>query len=128
MLTFNKMYTGASVLAGMAPSVFSLESQNLIQVWGLAYMAVSRDWKKVPMLSLVFFAEKMLYVWWWYLWIREESNRNTALEMVTSGSNPQVGTFFLVYGLNDLLFGLVFLYGGIQGLNQAKTPKQEKSA
>lgn len=108
LLAFNRGYTGAAALANMAPSLFSTESQMLINVWGLAYIAAAKNWKQMPELSLVFCVEKMLYVWWWYRWIKDDTNRHSALSMVTSGSDVLTGGFLLVFGLNDLLFGLIF--------------------
>lgn len=118
VLAANGMYSDSHVLATMSPSVLSVESQILIQVWGLAYIAVAKTWNHVPTLSAIFFIEKMLYFWWWVLWIREDAHRDVAIALAQSGSPAKVltGVFFLVYGLNDLCFGLVFLYGAIRGL------------
>jgi hypothetical protein len=125
MLAINRFYSAAPAMAAMSPTVFSTESQVLIQVWGLAYISVAKSWRKIPMLSLVFFVEKMLYTWWWLQWIKDDSNRSTAVNMVKSGvlSEMITGGFYLFYGLNDLLFGLVFLYGASVGLRSSAKDK-----
>jgi len=130
LLAINRMYTNASALAIMSPTVFSIESQMLIQVWGLAYISVAKKWKQVPLLSLVFAFEKFLYSYWWLLWIKDEVNRNMAVNMVKSGvlGDMVTGGFFLTYGVNDLLFGLVFLAGAVQGfVNSAEKSKSKSS-
>lgn len=43
-----------------------------------------------------------------------EDFRTTSLKMVTSGEDIATGVFMLVFGLNDLLFGLTFGYGAWQ--------------
>jgi hypothetical protein len=115
LLTFNKFFTGASVLANAAPGALSVESQMLIPVWGMAYIAAANHWKKLPLLSCVFFVEKMLFVGWWVALMQDIAKRDAAIAMVTSGSDVLSGSFLLMFGANDLLFGLVFGYGAWKG-------------
>ena len=119
---FNRMYTTSSAIASFAPSVFAIESQLLINVWGLAYMATAKKYKKMPALSFVFFIEKMLYVYWWYILIvKDENKRDNAIEMVRSGKDILTGAFCLGFGLNDFLFGIVFAMGTYRGLTAIDT-------
>lgn len=126
LLVFNRFYTSSSALASLAPSVLSVESQLLINLWGLAYISTAKEWKKNPSLSFVFFMEKMLYVHWWYkLIIQDTALRNEAIDMVVSGSDILTGSFYLVFGLNDFLSGLVFAAGAYFGSVECQKDKSK---
>lgn len=123
LLTCNKFYTNASALAVALPTIFSIESQLLINTWGLAYLAASTNWKKNPALSSVFCIEKMLYFAWWISFMVDQPSRKMAIDMLTGGEDVLLGSFLLAFGLNDLFFGVVFGIAALIGFQeQKKTP------
>lgn len=82
----------------------------------------------MPYLSLVFFAEKMLYVYWWIKLLQDKTNLNKAFDMIGSGKTDDmlIGTFVLLFGLNDLFFGLIFLLGAIKGFKYKSNNDKEE--
>jgi hypothetical protein len=50
--------------------------------------------------------------------MQNEAVRTTALEMVTSGKDVLTGSFLLMFGPNDFLFGLAFGYGAWKSLQR----------
>jgi hypothetical protein len=125
LLVFNRCYAGADALAAMIPTAFSTESQMLIQLWGLMYISTAKHYKTMPYLSLIFFVEKMLYAYWGCLFLRNETKRNQAIEMVRTQSDLLAGLFLLTFCLHDFLFALVFAYGAWEGCNNPKVSKNK---
>ena len=123
LCVFNKGFAGAPAIAAAVPTVFSVESQYLIMLWGLAYASVASKWRSVPYLSLVFFLEKMLYVYFWVRFVSVESNLAKATNMVVSSSDILTGSFLLLAGPNDFLFGMVFAYAAYVGFQDTSKPK-----
>ncbi len=92
------------------PAVFSNFGLGMIIVWGMAYIAVSTEHPRASRLIFVFFLEKMVYVgtavYFWFvmkpdfMMMWEESVLTTL--------------FFIIYGINDLVFGLMFFYAWLQ--------------
>ena len=92
------------------PEVFSNFGLGMIIVWGMAYIAVSTEHPRASRLIFVFFLEKMVYVgtaiYFWFvmkpdfMMMWEESVLTTL--------------FFIIYGINDLIFGLMFFYAWLQ--------------
>lgn len=104
VLIFSKGFQDP-VLSSHYPSVFSTFGLLAICLWGLAYISVAKSYKSVPNLMLVFFVEKLCYVataviWW--------SQYGSSIELIFSES-IMAGIFYIIYGLNDLLFAAVFL-------------------
>ncbi len=62
-------------------------------------------------MNFTFFVEKMFYAYWWYRLMLDENVRNSALELVTGGKDVFTGSFILIFGPNDFIFGLAFGYG-----------------
>lgn len=92
------------------PQVFSNFGLGMIIIWGMAYISVSTEHPRASRLIFVFFLEKMVYVgtavYFWFvmkpdLMLMWEESMLTAL-------------FFVIYGINDLLFGLMFFYAWLQ--------------
>ena len=105
MLLISRGFTN-DALTIADPNVFSSFWQAMILVWGMAYIAVAQSWKMVPWLCCVFFIEKMFYVGAWIAWWRSSSDQFASLleqDFLTA-------IFIAGYGLNDLAFGLLFLY------------------
>lgn len=87
------------------PAVFSTFGQAMILVWGLAYIAVAKQFAAVPWLCLVFFVEKLAYVAAWVIWWAQSAEQFGSLW----DADPLTAIFIAGYGLNDLAFGLFFL-------------------
>lgn len=92
-------------LVNADPAVFSTFGQAMIMVWGLAYIAVAKQFTAVPWLCLVFFVEKLAYVAVWALWWAQHADQFSSLWAAA----PLTAVFIAGYGLNDLAFGLLFL-------------------
>ncbi|WP_228074253.1 hypothetical protein [Muribacter muris] len=90
-------------------------------LWGLAYLAVSFSFYKVPKLIFVFFIEKMVYAVTWGLWYLE----NSAVIQELASSKPQLATFFQFYGVGDLFFGLFFFAVVVRCSKSAKKTESE---
>ncbi len=100
---FSVFYTN-ELMSNLSPQVFSTFGLLLIQVWGLAYLAVSRSYAQVPWLVAVFALEKLAYVITWLMWIAEH---RSMLPDVYAQS-PLTAAFYSGYGLIDLSFGVFF--------------------
>lgn len=98
------------LLAQQDPAVFSWLGQVSILLWGLAYGAVAQRYLELPHLMLVFFVEKMLYVFTWGCWLSKHGSSLPEL----FNTSPLTALFFSVYGAGDLLFGLMFLLAARQ--------------
>lgn len=92
------------------PQVFSNFGLGMIIVWGMAYIAVSTEHPRASRLIFVFFLEKMVYVgtavYFWFV-MKPDFMLMWEESMVTA-------LFLVIYGINDLLFGLMFLYAWLQ--------------
>ena len=80
----------------------------MIMVWGLAYVAVAKNFEKVKWIVGVFAVEKLIYGFVWIKWLM-----NNDLSSVYE-KDFSTGIFFSVYGLNDWVFFLFFSYVFIQ--------------
>lgn len=103
MLVVSKLFTN-SLLSATDPVVFSSLGQVAVVLWGFAYWAVSKSFRFVPHLLLVFCVEKMVYVGTWLLWL---SKNGHSLKSLASES-LMTAVFFGVYGAGDFVFGLFF--------------------
>ena len=74
---------------------------------GLAYLATAKRWMHMPHLCFVFFLEKMLYTYFWVDYIADETTRQKLVSMVINYDDVQTGSFLLLFGINDFLFGVV---------------------
>ena len=115
LLVFNNLYYDANVIESALPDVFSIFSQILIQLWGLAYIGTAKHWKRMPFLCFVFFIEKMLFSYIWAIFILDETNRNKVINSIANMEKLQANLFLLLFGVNDILFGLVFGYAALNG-------------
>ncbi|MBA3530765.1 MAG: hypothetical protein H0T73_02435 [Ardenticatenales bacterium] len=93
-------------LTELYPEVFSTFGLIVIILWGLAYIAVAQSYLQVRTLIAVFAIEKLVYVISWVFWLMAHG-----AELPTIMANsPITGMFYVIYGLNDLLFGLFFAW------------------
>lgn len=92
------------------PQVFSNFGLGMIIVWGMAYIAVSTEHPRASRLIFVFFLEKMVYVgtavYFWFVMKPDV--------MLMWEESVLTTLFFIIYGINDLVFGLMFLYAWLQ--------------
>jgi hypothetical protein len=115
LVCFNNFYYDANVIENALPGVFSIFSQILIQLWGLAYIGAAKHWKRMPFLCFVFFIEKILFSYVWASFILDETNRNKVINSIANMEKLQANLFLLLFGVNDILFGLVFGYAALTG-------------
>lgn len=103
VLLFSRGFTN-DVINQVDPVVMSNFGMVMIVVWGLAYIAAATLQTNLRWLSGVFAIEKLVYVVMWGLWLSDNS-----LEAVYS-RDLFAGVFYTIYGLNDLLFMLLFAW------------------
>lgn len=107
VLVFSKFFTNP-VIPETDPAVMSNFGLLMIVIWGLAYISVYKNYQNVKWLVGVFAIEKFSYGFNWTNWIL--NNDLTAVY----DKDLFAGLFFSVYGVNDWLFFLFFLYVFIQ--------------
>ena len=103
VLLFSLGFSNAR-LGELSPLVLSPFGLLCIMLWGLAYLSVAGGYRHVPWLVAVFALEKFAYVYTWVDWMRQHAEQLPAL----FGESPLTAVFFVIYGPNDLLFGLFF--------------------
>lgn len=103
VLLFSRGFSN-DYLGSLFPQLFSLWGLACIQLWGLAYLALSRSYRACPALLAVFAMEKGVYVasWLWWQW-----NFGGQLSQIWS-NDPMTAAFYALYGPLDLVFGLYF--------------------
>ena len=105
VLLFSKGLTNA-YLSELDPQVFSTFGLKVIIIWGLAYLAVGGCYREAKWVVAVFALEKLLYFAAWVIWM---SQHRQQLGEIFDAS-PLTGTFFVIYGPNDLLFAVFFAW------------------
>lgn len=116
MVVMTKGYTDVASLMAPQPTVFSLPSCLLVQVWGLAFYAVADTFEFNRGMCLVFTAEKVLYTGLWLSWMAGNAQRLPAMW----SEDWLVGFFYSIYGVNDALFALVFAYAASFGKSRRR--------
>ena len=86
------------------PVVMSNFGLLMIVVWGLVFLSISQKYEQLDWLIGVFAIEKFIYTLNWTNWI---SNNDLS---VVFNKDLMAGIFYAVYGINDWLFFLFFLY------------------
>ena len=76
----------------------------MIVIWGLAYIGASTIRSNIMWLAGAFAVEKLVYVLAWLNWLL-----NNDLSAVYS-DDFLAGVFYSIYGLNDFVFMLFFLW------------------
>lgn len=94
------------------PQVFGAEGCIGVILWGLAYIAVARKYKTLPLLCLVFCLEKIFYTVTWVNWYWSRYEEIGTFER----GSPLLGLFFRLYGYNDAFFAVVFFIAFIYAL------------
>ncbi len=113
VLFFSKFFTN-EVMTAYDPVLASDFGVLMIVLWGLAYMAVAKNYPQVKWLVGVFVIEKFVYAYTWVRWI----TRNDVAAVYEK--DVLAGVFFSIYGINDGLFCLFFLIVFIQLAKSSK--------
>jgi hypothetical protein len=103
VLLFSRVFTNGAI-AEADPIVMSNFGLLMIAVWGLAYLGAATVDTGIKWLAGAFAIEKFFYVVAWSMW---HANNNV---MDLYSKDLFAGTFFSIYGLNDLVFMLFFAW------------------
>ena len=103
ILIFTKFFT-STVISEADPNVMPPFGLYMIMVWGLAFIAMANHYKKAKWIIAVFCIEKISYIICWGIWIL-----NNDLTILFE-KDPFAGTFYALYGPNDLIFLIFFSY------------------
>lgn len=103
VLIFSRAFTNP-VINEFDPVVMSNFGLLMIVVWGLAYLGAAAVTSGVKWLAGAFAIEKLVYVLAWLSWIKESS-----LSAVYE-KDLFAGIFYSIYGLNDFIFMLFFVW------------------
>lgn len=103
VLLFSRVFTNTAINEA-DPVVMSNFGLLMIVVWGLAYMGAAAVTSSIKWLAAAFAIEKLVYVVVWIRWLLENSLSELYLK------DPLAGVFFGIYGANDLIFMLFFLW------------------
>lgn len=104
VLAFSRAGTN-TYLNELYPDVFGPFGLLCVVLWGLAYVAAGGRRLPNPALSAVFAVEKAVYVGTWVVWLSRHGGTLPAVW----GRDPLTATFYAIYGLGDLAFGIFFL-------------------
>jgi hypothetical protein len=122
ILVFCKLFSNN---LGRYDSLFNFNGIIMILLWGMSYISISRSYRKEPFLNLVFFIEKMYFVYKWVIWMLNNHKNLSNL----FNEDIFTGLFYSVYGIGDLLFGLFFLsmaLTSLLGYNREKNEEKKK--
>ena len=103
VLLFSRLFTNTAINEA-DPVVMSNFGLLMIVVWGLAYMGAAAVNASIQWLAAAFAVEKLVYVVVWIDWL--SSNSLTQLY----SKDWMAGVFFGIYGANDLVFMLFFVW------------------
>jgi len=103
VLIFSRFFTNTTI-PEVYPTVMSNFGLLMIVVWGLAYIAVAKKYPQVKWLIAVFAIEKFIYGYVWLQWMRNHSLSDVYEK------DSMAGMFYTVYGINDWLFFIFFLF------------------
>lgn len=92
------------VMMDAQPVVMNSFGLISIMLWGLAYIAVRKNYAQVRWLIVVFVIEKLIYVIYWLKFILGQSLTDLYEKDVLAG------LFYSIYGVNDFIFMIFFAY------------------
>jgi hypothetical protein len=100
-LIFSKFFSN-DFLSSLQPDVLSNFGVIGIILWGLAYIAVAKDFGAVKWLVAVFAMEKFAYAIVWAKWITANDFSQVLEQDILTG------IFYSIYGPSDFTFGVFF--------------------
>ncbi len=103
VLVFSRGFTNAAINSA-DPVVMSNFGLLMIVVWGLAYLAAATVNASIKWLAAAFALEKLVYVVVWVSWLSSNSLARLYAE------DAFAGIFYSIYGLNDFVFMLFFVW------------------
>ena len=103
ILIFSRLFTN-STIPEFDPVVMSNFGLLMIVLWGLAYMSIAKNYHKVKWLVGVFVIEKLIYGYVWINWILNNNISEVYKE------DLMAGIFYSIYGINDWIFFMFFLF------------------
>ena len=103
VLAFSRFFTNP-VIPESDPDVMSNFGLLMIIVWGLAYISVAKNYQNVKWLVAVFAVEKLIYGLIWIKWM----SGNSVADVFAK--DKMAGLFYGVYGVNDWMFFIFFLW------------------
>tara|TARA_R100001369_G_scaffold22674_3_gene41373 strand:+ start:42656 stop:43063 length:408 start_codon:yes stop_codon:yes gene_type:complete len=103
VLILSKFFTN-KVIPETDPAVMSNFGLLMIMVWGLAYIALANSFKQAKWVVGTFVVEKLVYVIAWIMWILNNDVSKVYEKDIFAGF------FYSVYGINDFIFFVFFLY------------------
>lgn len=103
VLVLSKAFTN-TVIPETDPVVMSNFGLLMIMIWGLAYIGLASNFKQAKWVVATFVIEKLIYVISWLVWIINNDVSKVYEKDVFAG------IFYSVYGINDFIFFLFFLY------------------
>lgn len=106
VIVFSRFFTNPTIPKFDA-DVMSNFGLLMIVVWGLAYIAVAKEFHQLKWLVAVFALEKLSYVINWSQWMFN----NSFLEVYNE--DKMAGVFYAIYGINDFTFFIFFLFVSI---------------
>lgn len=111
VLLFSRGFTNKTINT-YDPDVMSNFGMVMILIWGLAYISVAYKFQNVKWLVLIFAIEKLIYGCVWLQWMTTNDVSKVYDE------DKMSGIFYSIYGINDWLFCVFFLYVFIRLLRQ----------
>jgi hypothetical protein len=103
VLFFSRALTN-TVIYEADPVVMSKFGLVMIMIWGLAYIGAATITSRTKWLVAAFAIEKLVYVVVWINWLTSNS-----LAQLYS-KDTFAGIFFTIYGANNLLFLIFFVW------------------
>ena len=102
-LIFSRFFTN-KIIPEADPVVMSNFGLLMIVVWGLVFLSISQKYEQLDWLVGVFAIEKFIYALNLTCWI---SNNDL---FAVFNKDLMAGIFYAIYGINDWVFFLFFLY------------------
>lgn len=99
---FSKFFSNGNL--SKFDSLFDTRGNILIVLWGLTYIFTKNTYKNPIM--LVFFLEKILYFINYISTLKTKSKKLKSLWK----KDKLTSSFIYIYGIIDLIFGIIFLY------------------
>ena len=103
VLISSRLFTNP-VIPEFDQNVMSNFGLLMILIWGIAYIAVAKNFYQVKWLVGDFAIEKFIYGYVWINWLL----KNNLSDVYAKDS--MAGTFYASYGINDWIFCVFFLF------------------